>query len=163
MEIEVQIEINAVVATVCGRVDTLSAKVFEKELADALSREEKLLVLDLAGLEYTSGSGLRVLLMALKSFNKENGHMRFYGVNDHAREVFDLARFLPFFPMYGGNRPENSSAIYTPLIFSLTTLWSTEAISTKFLKTFQSPKRRRLRRKMQRMNRSNKLKKISDF
>jgi len=84
---------DSLVVTVEGRLDTVTAPQLESELAlDGVTE----LVLDLSGLEYTSSAGLRVLLMAQKTMNKQ-GRMVVRGVRPAVKEVFDLTGFSDIF------------------------------------------------------------------
>ena len=97
MEIDRQIEGRAVVAAVRGRVDTVSAPVFEKGLGEITAGEEKLLVLDLAGLEYISSAGLRVILGAAKILKARGGEIRLAGTTGSVRKVFQISGFFSLF------------------------------------------------------------------
>ena len=52
----------------------------------------KELILDLAGLEYISSAGLRVLLAAQRRMNKQ-GSMKLVNVNELVMEVFEVTGF----------------------------------------------------------------------
>jgi len=97
MEIDVQVAGNALVACVKGRVDTLSAPSFEKGLAEALSREEKWLVFDLAGLEYISSAGLRVFLTTAKAIKAKGGEIRLVATQGSVKKVFQISGFFTLF------------------------------------------------------------------
>ncbi len=77
---------------VVGRLDTQTAPELEKEL-DAIIANLKELTLDMAGLEYVSSAGLRVILKAQKIMNTQ-GSMKLTSVNDSIMEVFDITGFL---------------------------------------------------------------------
>ena len=100
MKIDVQVEGRAVVASVRGRVDTVTAREFEKGLSTALSREEKVLVLDLAGLEYISSAGLRVILSAAKTLRAGGGDIRLAAMQASVKKVFQISGFFPLFESF---------------------------------------------------------------
>ena len=77
---------------VVGRLDTQTAPELEKEF-DGIIANLKELVFDMAGLEYVSSAGLRVILKAQKIMNTK-GSMKLIGVNDSIMEVFDITGFL---------------------------------------------------------------------
>ena len=77
---------------VSGRLDTQTAPELEKEI-DGIIANLKELVLDMAGLEYVSSAGLRVILKAQKIMNTK-GSMKLIGVNDSIMEIFDITGFL---------------------------------------------------------------------
>lgn len=74
-----------------GRLDTSSAPQLEAELKALDGVAE--LVIDMAGLEYLSSAGLRVLLAAQKTMNKQ-GSMVLYNVNETIMEVFEITGFV---------------------------------------------------------------------
>lgn len=74
-----------------GRLDTTTSPQLEEELKGSLDGVTAL-VLDLAGLEYISSAGLRVLLSAQKVMNKQ-GEMKLIHVNDIISEIFEVTGF----------------------------------------------------------------------
>ena len=77
--------------TLSGRLDTTTAPQLESELKASLGGVEKL-VLDFAGLDYLSSAGLRVLLAAQKTMNKQ-GSMVVRSVNETIAEIFEVTGF----------------------------------------------------------------------
>ena len=77
---------------VTGRLDTQTAPELEKEI-DGVIANLKELTFDMAGLEYVSSAGLRVILKAQKIMNSK-GSMKLIGVNDSIMEIFDITVFL---------------------------------------------------------------------
>lgn len=92
MTIEKKIENGNVTLMISGRLDTTTAPELEKTL-DSVLDGTKELVFDMAGLEYISSAGLRVILKAQKTMNAQ-GSMKLTGVNDSIMEVFDITGFL---------------------------------------------------------------------
>ena len=74
-----------------GRLDTTTAPQLEAELKESLDGVTDL-KLDFAELEYISSAGLRVLLAAQKTMNKQ-GEMVIRHANDDIKEVFDITGF----------------------------------------------------------------------
>ena len=75
-----------------GRLDTTTAPDLEKEVKEGLSGVERL-VFELKELEYISSAGLRVLLTAQKTMNKQ-GSMVVKGANDTIKEIFEVTGFV---------------------------------------------------------------------
>ena len=75
-----------------GRLDTTTAPQLEEELRTALSGIEKL-VFDLKELAYISSAGLRVLLSAQKTMNRQ-GEMILRNVNEDIMEIFEVTGFV---------------------------------------------------------------------
>ncbi len=74
-----------------GRLDTTTAPQLEAELKSALP-DVTSLVMDFEKLEYISSAGLRVLLSAQKTMNKQ-GEMKLIHVNDVINEIFEVTGF----------------------------------------------------------------------
>lgn len=79
---------------VIGRLDTTTAPELEKELTESISGAEKL-IMDFESLEYLSSAGLRVLLQAQKTMNKQ-GEMIVKNVNETIMEIFEVTGFTDF-------------------------------------------------------------------
>ncbi|MEM0530734.1 MAG: STAS domain-containing protein [Candidatus Pararuminococcus gallinarum] len=75
-----------------GRLDTNTAPQLEAELKASLPGVTEL-ELDFSGLEYISSAGLRVLLSAQKTMNKQ-GKMTIHHVNETIMEVFEITGFV---------------------------------------------------------------------
>ena len=80
-----------------GRVDTTTADELEKRLVQALDAGERRLVIDMAGIEYISSAGLRVLLLVAKKLRTSGGELVLCALGPAVRQVFELAGFLPVF------------------------------------------------------------------
>ena len=74
-----------------GRLDTTSSPQLEEELKNSLDGVTSLLF-DLKDLEYISSAGLRVLLSAQKTMNKQ-GTMVVKNVNETIMEIFEVTGF----------------------------------------------------------------------
>ena len=83
-----EIELTVVLT---GRLDTTTAPELEKELKASLDGVSALTI-DMAALEYISSAGLRVLLSAQKTMNKQ-GTMVISGVSPEVKEIFDVTGF----------------------------------------------------------------------
>lgn len=75
-----------------GRLDTLTASVFEKAIRECLN-EAKTLTINMKDLEYISSAGLRVLLSAQKVMNHQ-GEMIVQDANEMVMEVFEVTGFV---------------------------------------------------------------------
>ena len=92
MTIEKKLNATELNITITGRLDTTTAPQLEAELKKSLPGIEKL-VLDFADLEYLSSAGLRVLLQAQKTMNKQ-GEMIIKNVNETIHEIFEVTGFI---------------------------------------------------------------------
>ena len=74
-----------------GRLDTTTSPQLEQELKASLDGVTAL-TFDLGGLEYISSAGLRVLLSAQKTMNKQ-GSMKLVRVGETIMEIFEVTGF----------------------------------------------------------------------
>lgn len=82
---------SALTVALKGRLDTMTAPELEKRLKDALGGVEEL-IFDLEALEYISSAGLRVLLSAQKTMNRQ-GSMKVLHPNEIISEIFEVTGF----------------------------------------------------------------------
>lgn len=91
MEIKKQINDKELTIELKGRLDTSTAPQFEEAVKESLAGMTSF-ILDLKELEYMSSAGLRIILTAQKTMNKQ-GKMVIRNVNDTIMEVFDMTGF----------------------------------------------------------------------
>ena len=77
--------------TITGRLDTSTAPKLEEELKTSYDGITEL-VFNLAKLEYISSAGLRVLLSAQKTMNKQ-GTMKVINAPEEIMEIFEITGF----------------------------------------------------------------------
>jgi anti-anti-sigma factor len=100
MNIAANKESNALVVTVSGRMDAVTAPEFEKSIAAFIAQGEKAFVINLSGLEYISSAGLRSILASAKRLKEQNGKIIFSGLQGHVKEVFAISGFQGIFKIY---------------------------------------------------------------
>lgn len=91
MNIKKNKENTALTVSLEGRLDTTTAPQLEAELKNALDGVTEL-TMDLSAMEYISSAGLRVLLSAQKTMNKQ-GEMKVVGANESVKEIFEVTGF----------------------------------------------------------------------
>jgi anti-anti-sigma factor len=85
-----------------GRVDSVSSSELERILVARLDAGARRVVIDLAGVEYISSAGLRVLLLAAKRLKAPQGVLVLCGLGPGVRAVLELAGFLSLFAVEPG-------------------------------------------------------------
>jgi len=85
---------SALTIALAGRLDTATAPQLDAQLKASLAGITQL-VIDMNELEYVSSAGLRVLLAAQKTMNKQ-GKMTVKNVRQVIREVFEVTGFVNF-------------------------------------------------------------------
>ena len=81
------------IVAVQGRLDTLTSPKLESELEPSLAKATTL-VLDLAGVDYLSSAGLRLLLTYQKRFKKEGGSFKLRNIQPGVMEILRMTGFL---------------------------------------------------------------------
>ena len=85
------------VATLEGELDTAAAVEVENVLKPLYQSDGKDVIIDCAGLEYISSSGLRILLNILKGAKAAGSKVIMRHVNDDIKDVFKLTGFINIF------------------------------------------------------------------
>ncbi len=75
-----------------GRLDTTTAPELEKVIKSSLDGVTELTI-DMSSLDYLSSAGLRILLGAQKTMNKQGG-MKVTHVNETIMEIFEVTGFV---------------------------------------------------------------------
>lgn len=78
-----------------GRLDTNTAPLLERELAELTHGTIQSLIFDFSAVEYISSAGLRILLFTQKTMTKL-GSMKVINANSQIMEVFDITGFSDF-------------------------------------------------------------------
>jgi anti-sigma B factor antagonist len=82
------------ILTLAGRLDTITSKQLESEIASLAGKES--VILDFAQVEYVSSAGLRVLLGMQKAMSAQGGSMKLTNVQPATYEVFEVTGFSGF-------------------------------------------------------------------
>ena len=72
----------------------------EQAFTDVLNNENQGLIVDLAGVEYVSSSGLRVLLMLMKAMKNQQRPLKLCNLSPFVAEVFEVSNFAVLFHIY---------------------------------------------------------------
>ena len=91
MNIEKKSEEKKLELLVSGRLDTTTAPELDACLKESIDGVEEL-TMDFSDLDYISSAGLRVLLSAQKTMNKQ-GTMTITGVGEPIMEIFEVTGF----------------------------------------------------------------------
>ncbi len=91
---------KAVTIKATGRMDAVTAPMFEQECMRWVEQGHLHLIVDFIGLEYISSAGLRVILGVGKKLKAQAGSLAFGGMSAMVKEVFDISGFASIFPVY---------------------------------------------------------------
>ncbi len=101
MDIQHEHKGSVTVVSITGSLDALTAPQLTDHLNQKMGEGHHQLVVDLAGLEYTSSAGLRVMLNAVKEARQRGGDVRVAAVRPTVIKVFEMSGFtsiLKFYP-----------------------------------------------------------------
>ncbi len=100
MEISKQKESDLMIVSIDGRLDTTNYAELDKELDALLSSGEQNILIDCAGMDYISSSGLRVFLVYLKKTKANGGKIILCNMQSMIQEVFSISGFTSLFTIY---------------------------------------------------------------
>lgn len=100
-----QQSIDNILDTICiisilGRIDLTTSKKVEKALNNAIDQDQPKIIIDLAGVDYISAVGLRVMLAALKKQSQKQGKLKLAALQPFVKEIFDVTGFTELFSIY---------------------------------------------------------------
>lgn len=84
-----------------GRVDSVTAPALGEKVLAAMPPPNPRLILDLAGVEYLSSAGLRVLLLAARHADQHQGKLILCGLSSRVAEVFEISGFSSILTICG--------------------------------------------------------------
>ncbi len=88
------------VLNIYGRLDTTNYGLLEEKLHTLIHNDEKNILIDCENLTYISSSGLRVLLIGLKSQNEKSGKLALCCLTENIKRVFEISGFENIFTIY---------------------------------------------------------------
>ncbi len=91
---------GSVVVSPNGKLDTLNAPEFSKQLSAVLEQKPSQCIVDLSDVSFLSSSGLQALLLGAKISKKENIAYAVCGMNELVKDVFTLSGFDRFITVF---------------------------------------------------------------
>ena len=88
------------IVKVKGSLDANAADNLEAFINNLISAKKIKLIIDLEGVDYTSSSGLRVMLATLKRIKNENGILKVANIQPDVRDIFEISGFTSLFEFY---------------------------------------------------------------
>ena len=90
---------GALILVLAGRLGTASAVQFDAAVADAVRRGDRRLVIDLKGVDYVSGAGLKALAAAAGACAEARGSLALCELAEPVRIALDLGGLLAELPV----------------------------------------------------------------
>ena len=102
MEINKAISNQNVIITLKGRLDTMTAPQLDDEAKNINFDEVETVTLNLKDLEYSSSSGLRVILALYKSLKSKGGNLKIVNVSNTIMELFSMTGMADYLDIEQG-------------------------------------------------------------
>ncbi|MGR8981452.1 MAG: STAS domain-containing protein [Gammaproteobacteria bacterium] len=99
MDLQTKRENNAIVVSISGRLDAVTAPEYEKKIREMIDNGDIYIVVDFEQLDYISSAGLRGLLLMAKLLDAKGGRACLANVKGNVRSVFDMCGFCSVFKM----------------------------------------------------------------
>lgn len=100
MQIALECSERVDIVTLTGRLDELATTEVEAAFTQTLNDNTGGIIVDLAGVEYISSSGLRVLLMLSRAMKKQQRDLKLCNLSPFVAEVFEISNFSAMFEIY---------------------------------------------------------------
>lgn len=97
MELTITDNGDKLVGILNGRLDTVCAEQFGRDMQPLMNAAERDIMLDCKDLEYISSSGLRLFLTLRKQVAAQGGKLTLTNLNEDVQEVFTLTGFSNLF------------------------------------------------------------------
>jgi len=88
------------VFTLNGRLDTNTYQILETRVDEVLKHSPRTVVFDMAGLDYISSMGLRVVLKTEKALKQKGGNVVLTKLRPQIEKVFEIVNALPSFTIF---------------------------------------------------------------
>jgi len=99
MDLQTRIENKAIVISISGRLDAVTAPEYEKRIRELIDSGNIYIVVDFEHLDYISSAGLRGLLVMAKLLNAKGGRACLASVKGNVLSVFDMCGLTTVFKM----------------------------------------------------------------
>ena len=100
MDINISEKQDAIIVSVRGRLDAVTAPELEKTISKYADSDKSKIILDFNELEYISSAGLRVVLVTAKMMKTKQGELLVSGLKDTVKDVFELSGFYTIIKIF---------------------------------------------------------------
>ena len=100
MEMIVRQEDQAVVVSVTGRMDAVTASQFDKRLETLMAEGATHIIVHFRDLEYISSAGLQTILATAKKLENSKGEILLANLSGAVKEVFEISGFDTIFRIF---------------------------------------------------------------
>jgi len=83
-----------------GSIDVDSYQQLEDELKEIINQDTKAVIVDMAGVDYISSIGIRVIVWAKKEMKKNEASFAMVNLQPQIEKVFDSMKILPMLDIF---------------------------------------------------------------
>lgn len=98
MEILLQEQDGCLVLSIAGRLDSIAAPLLQSRFEEVLTPEKTRIVVDMAGVDYISSGGLRVLLIMAKEVGAMGGGIVLAQLHPFVEDILTMSGFHTLIP-----------------------------------------------------------------
>lgn len=111
VKLDKKIEEGLCIVTCFGSIDTVTYPILEKELEAAANVFPKVVMLDMAKVDYVSSIGISTVLKAKKNIESKKGQLVIANLQPQVKKVFDIVKVMPTEAVFS-NTAEMDSYLY---------------------------------------------------
>lgn len=100
MEMIVRQADEAVVISLTGRMDAVTASQFDKRLETLMAEGATHIIVNFRNLDYISSAGLQTILATAKKLENNNGEILLADLSGAVKEVFEISGFDTIFRIF---------------------------------------------------------------
>lgn len=101
MEILLQEQDGCLVLSIAGRLDAIAAPLLQSRFEEVLTPENSRVIVDMAGVDYISSGGLRVLLIMAKEVSARGGGIVLVQLHPFVEDILRMSGFHTLIPAAG--------------------------------------------------------------
>ena len=87
-----------------GRIDASAEQTLNEAYAEAMNGRTKRILLNFAGVDYLSSTGIALIVGILARSRKDGRPVLAAGLSDHYREIFEITRLADFMRIFPDER-----------------------------------------------------------
>ena len=91
-------EQGATIIDIKGRIDSVEAPEFEKQLGELINQDETRIIFNLSGLDYISSAGLHCILVMATHLEDKKGKMVLAAAQPSVAKVFEISGLAAIIP-----------------------------------------------------------------
>jgi anti-sigma B factor antagonist len=101
MEIKISDSEGAKMIALSGDIDMYTSPEVRKQLLRLIAQKVPVIIVDLTDVAYIDSSGIATFVEGLKGMMPYRGRLKFFGMPERVKEIFNFSKLDRVFDMYG--------------------------------------------------------------